>query len=169
VVQQGDARFNALFMCSDFTSLLTRCFCIALAIFCISFSFGCGTTTDGVGGDRSVVLSRIEDTEVAAAALLATTVSVSGDRRDELLLTNTALGALLFAVTAFWYARRTAICFAVSPLSFRVNFLVRIASRIEAPWHQILNATAFAMRLSSCPTFPDMLGKISVQWYSMIS
>ena len=156
-------------MCSGFASLLARCFCIALAVFCISFSFGCGTTTDGVRGDRGVVLSRVEDTEVAAAALLAMTVSVSGDRRDKLLLTNTALGALLFAVTAFWYARQTAICFAVSSLSFRVNFVARIASGIEAPWHLILNATAFAMRLSSRLPFPDMLGKISVQWYSMIS
>ena len=152
-------------MCSDFASLLKRCFCIALAVFHISLSFGCGITSGVQGEDRgALVLSLVEEAD-AAAALLATTVSVSGDSSDELLLlTNTALGAL----TAFWYARQTAICFAGSSLSFQVNFVARIASGMEAPWHLILNVTALAMRLSSRLPFPDMLGKMFCQWCSTI-
>jgi hypothetical protein len=49
-----------------------------------------------------------------------------------------------------------------------VNFLARIASGIDASLHQILNATACVMRLSTRPPLPDILGKTFHQWYSMI-
>ena len=87
--------------------------------------------------------------------VLPVTAVVIGDTVDATVGEWTKLGGstILFPATAFSRARRTAICFAGSLLSAKVNLAARIASGIDASWQHILNVTdALILNLirSSC-------------------
>ena len=124
----------------------------------MTFSFG--FSFSNLGDDRvDLVLPGVDGDDGAGAVL-----PVSGDMDffpdlDALIVTLGGGRGLFFPASALSRARRTAICIPGCLLSLSENLHARIACGTVDAGHFKMNTTVVAMRLSACPTLPDMLTK----------